>query len=164
MDENPVGEVLPYVCILGMCRARDPHFQPWISVPEHIIFHFLADYAVPETIIFKNFFNFNPFIYMYLPSTAYLVLTWSAGRRICIPQHAPPPPVPMSVLFMVQYVTDVFMNWTLNIVGKYESTLHCQMKANNKCIKWSFKLCISATGTFTKKKKISRELQRESLA
>ena len=61
------GGVLPYVCILGMCRARDPHFQPWISVPEHIIFtnyqknpfgsitilHFLADFAVPETIIFK---------------------------------------------------------------------------------------------------------------
>ena len=22
------GGVLPYVCILGMCRARDPHFQP----------------------------------------------------------------------------------------------------------------------------------------
>ena len=50
-----------------MCRARDPHFQPWISVPEHIVFtnyqknmfrsitilHFLADFAVPETIIFK---------------------------------------------------------------------------------------------------------------
>ena len=32
------GKVFPYVCILGMCRARDPHFQPWISVPEHIIF------------------------------------------------------------------------------------------------------------------------------
>ena len=60
------GGVLPYVCILGMCRKRDPHFQPWISVPEHIIFinypknpfrsitilHFLADFAVPETIIF----------------------------------------------------------------------------------------------------------------
>ena len=59
------GGVLPYVGILGMCRARDPHFQPWISVPEHIIFTnyqkirsgrhyftFLADFAVPETIIF----------------------------------------------------------------------------------------------------------------
>ena len=22
------GGGLPYVCILGMCRARDPHFQP----------------------------------------------------------------------------------------------------------------------------------------
>ena len=22
------GGVLPYVCILGMCRTRDPHFQP----------------------------------------------------------------------------------------------------------------------------------------
>ena len=32
------GGVLPYVCILGMCRKRDPHFQPWISAPEHIIF------------------------------------------------------------------------------------------------------------------------------
>ena len=33
------GGVLPY-CILGrpMCRARDPNFQPWISVPEHVIF------------------------------------------------------------------------------------------------------------------------------
>ena len=60
------GVVLPYICILGMCRARDPHFQPWISVPEHIIFtnyqkirsgaspyYILADFAVPETIIFK---------------------------------------------------------------------------------------------------------------
>ena len=61
------GGVLPYVCILGMCRERDLHFQPWISVPEHSIFtnypknpfrsitilHFLADFAVPETIIFK---------------------------------------------------------------------------------------------------------------
>ena len=46
-----------------MCRARDHHFQPWISVPEHIIFpnykktqtkqKKLADFAVPETIIFK---------------------------------------------------------------------------------------------------------------
>ena len=64
---NPGGGVLPYVCILGMCRARDPHFQSWSSVPEHIIFtnypknpfrsitilHFLADFAVSETIIFK---------------------------------------------------------------------------------------------------------------
>ena len=65
----PGGGVLPYVCILGMCRAREPHFQPWISVPKHIIFtnypknpfrsitilllFFLADFAVPETIIFK---------------------------------------------------------------------------------------------------------------
>ena len=62
------GGVLPYVCILGMCRERDSHFQPWISVPEHIIFsnyqknlfrsitilHFFADY-------FQNFFNLNPF-------------------------------------------------------------------------------------------------------
>ena len=61
------GGVLPYVSILGMCRARDPHFHPWISVPEHIIFtnypknplrsmtilHFLVDFAVPVTIIFK---------------------------------------------------------------------------------------------------------------
>ena len=30
--------VFPYVCILGMCRKRDPHFHPLISVPEHIIF------------------------------------------------------------------------------------------------------------------------------
>ena len=66
-DITPGVGVLPYVCILGMCRKRDPHFQPWISVPEHIIFtnfqktpfrsitilHFLADFAVPETIIFK---------------------------------------------------------------------------------------------------------------
>ena len=26
------------VCILGMCRARGPHFQSKISAPEHIIF------------------------------------------------------------------------------------------------------------------------------
>ena len=60
-----------------VCAAReDPHLQSWISVPEHIIFTnflkirsgaspfniFWRDFAVPETIIFKNFFNFNPFI------------------------------------------------------------------------------------------------------
>ena len=65
------GGVLPYVCklcILGMCHTRDPHFQPCISVSGayhfHKLFkknlfrsitllHFLADFAVPETIIFK---------------------------------------------------------------------------------------------------------------
>ena len=61
------GYIHNYVCILGICRKRDHHFQPWISVPEHIIFtnyqknpfrsitilHILADFAVPETIIFK---------------------------------------------------------------------------------------------------------------
>ena len=31
------GGTYNYVCILGMCRKRNPHFQPWISVPEHII-------------------------------------------------------------------------------------------------------------------------------
>ena len=70
------GGVLPYVCILVMCRARDPHFQPWISVPEHIIItnyqknpfrsitilHFWADFAGPGDHHFQNFFNFNPFI------------------------------------------------------------------------------------------------------
>ena len=33
---NPGGYF--HNCILGMCRKRDRHFQPWISVPEHIIF------------------------------------------------------------------------------------------------------------------------------
>ena len=63
-----------YVCLLGMCRARDPHFQPWISVPEHIIFtnfqkiisgaspFYIFWRILPETIIFKIFFKFNPFI------------------------------------------------------------------------------------------------------
>ena len=58
-----------------MCRARDPHFQPWISVPEHIIFTNFQK-SVPEhhhftffggfchfwEHYFQNFFNFNPFI------------------------------------------------------------------------------------------------------
>ena len=44
------------VCILGMCRKRDPHFQPWISVPEHVIF---TNYPHPHS---QNVFNFNPFI------------------------------------------------------------------------------------------------------
>ena len=70
------GGVLPYVCILGMCHARDPHFQPWISVPEHIIFtNFKKNLFWSFTIFsffggvcrsgdhhFQNFFNFNPFI------------------------------------------------------------------------------------------------------
>ena len=72
------GGVLPYVCILGMCRVRDPHFQPWISVSEHIIFtnYHTQKKSVPEhhhfTFLggfcrsgdhhFQNFFNFNPFI------------------------------------------------------------------------------------------------------
>ena len=69
------GGVLPYVCILGMCRARDPHFQPWISVPEHIIFTnyqksvpehhhftFFGGFCRSGDHHFQNFFNFNPFI------------------------------------------------------------------------------------------------------
>ena len=66
------GGVLPYVCILGMCRARDTHFQPWLSipesisfsqitkksVPEHHHFTFLADFAISRDHHFQNFFNF----------------------------------------------------------------------------------------------------------
>ena len=58
-----------------MCCARDPHFQPWISIPEHIIFTNYQE-SVPEHHHFKffggfchsgdhhfqNFFSFNPFI------------------------------------------------------------------------------------------------------
>ena len=64
------GYFLMYAYCMGMCRARDPHFQPWISVPEHYHFHkflpnpfrfitifFLADFAVSETTIFKNPFR-----------------------------------------------------------------------------------------------------------
>ena len=58
------GGLLTHVCILGMCRARDPHFQPWISIPEHIVFTKFYQkirsgaspfffFAVLETIIFK---------------------------------------------------------------------------------------------------------------
>ena len=60
--------------------ARNPHFQPWISVPEHIIFtnyqkngsHIIRSGASPFYVFwrkwfagdhhFQNFFNFNPFI------------------------------------------------------------------------------------------------------
>ena len=70
------GGVLPYVCILGMCRARDPHFQPWIqsvpeyiiftnyqkSVPEHHHFRFFGGFCSSGDHHFQNFFNFNPFI------------------------------------------------------------------------------------------------------
>ena len=63
-----------------VCAAREtpppPHFQPWISVPDHIIFTNFQKKSVPEhhhfTFLggfcrsgdhhFKNFFNFNPFI------------------------------------------------------------------------------------------------------
>ena len=53
------GGVLPYVCILGMCRARvrsisfsqiSTQKKPFRSIT---ILHFWADFAVPETIIFK---------------------------------------------------------------------------------------------------------------
>ena len=64
------------ICILGVCRARDPHFQPWISVPEHIIFTnypknpfrsitillFFCGFCRSGDHHFQNFFNFNPFI------------------------------------------------------------------------------------------------------
>ena len=71
------GGVLPYVCILAMCRARDPHFQPWISVgsgayhfhklpkksvPEHHHLIFFAEFCRSGDHHFQNFFNFNPFI------------------------------------------------------------------------------------------------------
>ena len=65
------GGVLPYVCILGTCRARDPHFQPYISVLEHIIFtndQKIRSGASPFYIFcrsgdqhFQFFFYFNPF-------------------------------------------------------------------------------------------------------
>ena len=77
----PGGGGVTSICmnILGsiMCRTRDPHFQPWISVPEHIDhFHKLPKNFVPEhhhfTFFggfcrsgdhhFQNAFNFNPFI------------------------------------------------------------------------------------------------------
>ena len=58
-----------------MCRARDHHFQPWISVPEHIIFtnyQQIRSRASPFYIFggfcrfgdhhFQHFFKFNPFI------------------------------------------------------------------------------------------------------
>ena len=59
-----------------MCCARDPIFQPWISVPDHSIFTNYQKKSVPEhhhfTFLggfcrsgdhhFQNFFNFNPFI------------------------------------------------------------------------------------------------------
>ena len=55
-----------------MCRARDPNFQPWISVPEHVIFtnfpkirfgaspfYILgADFAVPGP-LFSKFLSFQ---------------------------------------------------------------------------------------------------------
>ena len=92
------GGVLPYVCILGMCRARDPHFKPWISVPEHIIFtnyqknpfrsitiyNFLADFAVPETIIFK----ISLISTRSSPPTAGSVRTLPAAPRISGRSHA----------------------------------------------------------------------------
>ena len=57
---------------IGYVPQENPHFRPWISVPEHIIFtnfqknpfrsitillFFLADFAVPETIIFNISFR-----------------------------------------------------------------------------------------------------------
>ena len=60
-----------------MCRARDPHFQPWISVPEHIIFTnfflnirsgaspfyiFFGGFCRSGDHHFQNFYNFDPFI------------------------------------------------------------------------------------------------------
>ena len=74
------GGVLPYVCILGMCRARDPpppppfsalnfrsgahHFHklPKKSVLEHHHFKFFGGFCRSGDHHFQNFFNFNPFI------------------------------------------------------------------------------------------------------
>ena len=70
------GGVLPYyVCILRMFRAaRDPHFQPRISVPEHIIFtnyqkirlgaspFHICGRILPFRRPSFSFFFFNPFI------------------------------------------------------------------------------------------------------
>ena len=62
------GGVLPYVCATRETPIFSPKF-PFRSIsfsqmtkksgPEH---HHFKYFAVPETIIFKNFFNFNPFI------------------------------------------------------------------------------------------------------
>ena len=71
------GGYFHYVCILGMCRRRDPHFQSWISVPEHIIFtnypknpfrehhhfKFFGGFWRPfRRPSFSKFLWFNPFI------------------------------------------------------------------------------------------------------
>ena len=67
------------ICILGMCRARDPNFQPWSALkfrseayhfhkfPQNTfrsitILHFGANFAVPETIIFKIRSGASPWI------------------------------------------------------------------------------------------------------
>ena len=71
------GGALPLYCVSSMWRGRDPHFQPKISFPLHIIFtngknvsfqsnhHFsiakqiLHFFVVLETIVFKIYFPSN---------------------------------------------------------------------------------------------------------
>ena len=76
-----------------MCRASDPHFQPWISVPEHIIFtndqkirsgaspfYLFCGFCRSGDHHFQNFFNFNPFIVFPRP-TAGSARTQSVRQR-----------------------------------------------------------------------------------
>ena len=69
------GGVLQYVCILGMCRKRDPIFSHEFpfrsmsfsqitkkSVPEHHNFTIFGGFCRSGDHHFQNFFNINPFI------------------------------------------------------------------------------------------------------
>ena len=68
------GGVLPYVCIVGICAAREtPIFSPEFpfrsislsqitKIPEHHHFTFFGGFCRSGGHHFQNFFNFNPFI------------------------------------------------------------------------------------------------------
>ena len=75
-NAEPGGGYFHMYAYIGYVPRERPHFQPWISVPEHIIFTNFQKKSVPEhhhfTFFggfrrsgdhhFQNFFNFNPFI------------------------------------------------------------------------------------------------------
>ena len=52
----------PFSALKFRSRAYHFHKLPKNPFRSITILHFLADFAVPETIIFKNVFNLNPFI------------------------------------------------------------------------------------------------------
>ena len=82
-----------------MCRERDTHFQPWISVPEHIIFtnyqkirsgaspfYIFGGFCRSRDQNFQNLFDINPFNCQLSPHTKLLAAPRVSSRPECQPE------------------------------------------------------------------------------
>ena len=74
------GGVLPYVCILGMCRMRDPIFSPEFPFRSITILHFLPFRRQS----FSNFLKFQPVYRLPRPAQPERKASWQFPAETCI--------------------------------------------------------------------------------